>query len=410
VRIAFILQDLQLSGGVGVVVEHASQLNRRHGFECSLVVTGRPTDAPWPYRGLADVRVLGLEEARDERFDVAVASWWETTLDLFTLEADRHAYFIQLLEDSTYPIGWPERAAAAMTMALPVRFITEARWIADTVELMQPGNRVLYVRNGIPKDVFAGPERVEPALDGPLRIVVEGSRALAHKGVDDALHAAALMREEHETTLVTGNVGTGPPPVADRVLTGISHAQMAELLREQHVMLKLTRAEGMYGPPLEGFHMGATVATTPVTGFDEYIRHQHNGLVVGWDDPHGTARALDLLARDRSLLHCLRTNAFATAAGWPSWEQSSQFMALALRAVHRDPPPLPQPAGVRLASELATDIAEQQRLRNQVLAKDAHLEAVFDQRAWQLAIHARRQYHRVRQAGGRAKRFLAARR
>ena len=68
--------------------------------------------------------------------------------------------------------------------------------------------------------------------------------------------------------------------------------------------------------------MGATCVTTPVTGFDEYVDHGWNGLVVGWDDPHGTARALDLLARDRALLQRLRDNALATARAWPSWEQS----------------------------------------------------------------------------------------
>ena len=71
-------------------------------------------------------------------------------------------------------------------------------------------------------------------------------------------------------------------------------------------MLKLSRVEGMFGPPLEGFHMGATCVVTAVTGHEEYVEHGVNGLVVDWDDPRGTARALDLLARDRALLHCLR--------------------------------------------------------------------------------------------------------
>ena len=73
------------------------------------------------------------------------------------------------------------------------------------------------------------------------------------------------------------------------------------------MVLKLSRVEGMYGPPLEGFHMGATCVTTPVTGHEEYVEHGWNGLVVDWDDARGTARQLDLLARDRRLLHFLRT-------------------------------------------------------------------------------------------------------
>jgi hypothetical protein len=89
---------------------------------------------------------------------------------------------------------------------------------------------------------------------------------------------------------------------------------------------------------------------TPVTGHEEYVVHGWNGLVADWDDLRGTARQLDLLARDRRLLHFLRTNALATARTWPSWEQSGQFMAAALRAIHRE---LPPPAGAGAAQLLA---------------------------------------------------------
>jgi O-antigen biosynthesis protein len=115
--------------------------------------------------------------------------------------------------------------------------------------------------------------------------------------------------------------------------------EMAELYAASDVVLKLSRVEGMYGPPLEGFHMGATCVTTPVTGHDEYVEHGWNGLVVDWDDAKGTARQLDLLARDRRLLHFLRTNALATARSWPSWEQAGTFMAAALGAIRRAPAP-----------------------------------------------------------------------
>jgi glycosyltransferase involved in cell wall biosynthesis len=324
VRVAFLLQDIQLSGGVGVVVEHASQLNRHHGFDARIVLTRSQEGPHWPYRGLRDVPVMTLDDARPERFDVVAATWWETASVLFQLQADRYVYFLQLLEDSTYAPDTPERLASALTTSLPVRFVTEARWIAATVAHLQPGNRALYVRNGIAKDVFRSPPHLQPTrADDPLRIVIEGSRRLPHKGVDDALDAVRLMREPRDVTLVTPHPGDAALDGVDRWVSGLTHQQMAVLLRERHVMLKLSRVEGMYGPPLEAFHMGATCVTTPVTGFDEYVRHAWNGVVVGWDDPHGTARALDLLARDRARLHHLRTNALATARAWPSWEQST---------------------------------------------------------------------------------------
>jgi glycosyltransferase involved in cell wall biosynthesis len=408
VRVAFLLQDIQLSGGVGVVVEHASQLNRHHGFDARIVLT-RPQQEPhWDYRGLRDVPVLSLDAARDERFDLVAATWWETASVLFQLEAHRYVYFLQLLEDSTYAAETPERLSAALTTSLPVRFITEARWIADTVAHLQPGNRALYVRNGIAKDVFRSPTRPRPAgSDEPLRIVVEGSRDLRHKGVDDALAAVRLMREPHDVTLVTPHRGdVALLPGVDRRLSGQSHAQMADLVCERHVMLKLSRVEGMYGPPLEAFHMGATCVTTPVTGFDEYVRHGWNGVVVGWDDPHGTARALDVLARDRARLHYLRENALATALAWPSWEQSSRFMALALRTIHREAPPDPRPSGLRLTSDFATVLSESQRAVRAVEIQRAIVEDIKAQKTWQWALAIRRRYHGARASLGRARRAL----
>jgi hypothetical protein len=97
----------------------------------------------------------------------------------------------------------------------------------------------------------------------------------------------------------------------------------------------------MYGPPLEGFHRGATCVTTEVTGHEEYIEHGVNALVVDWDDRRGTARQLDLLARDRMLLHRLRCGALETARHWPDWDRAGELMAVALRAIRDAPPPAP---------------------------------------------------------------------
>jgi hypothetical protein len=162
------------------------------------------------------------------------------------------------------------------------------------------------------------------------------------------------MREPHHLTIVTGwpeELGE-LASVADRVESQLTHREMAAVYRESDVVLKLSHVEGMYGPPLEGFHMGATTVTTEVTGHDEYVRHGWNGVVVDWDDVRGTARMLDLLARDRRYLHFLRHNALATARGWPSWEQAAQFMALALLRIHREAPPTADDSAAALMSDL----------------------------------------------------------
>ena len=355
-RIAWLLPDLTLSGGAGIVIEHARQLTLHHDMPGTLVRVNPHTRPDWAYRGLADLEVIDLETARERRFDVAVATWWETAFALFELNAGRHAHFLQLLEDSHYPPGAPDRLGFAQVYGLPVRFITAARWIHRTVEAMQPGNPAFYVPSGMAKETFVSPA-APAAHDGPLRIVIEGGLDLIRKGVPHALEAVALMREPHRVTLVTPSAPDAPHPAVDEHLGGIPHAAMAQLFARHDVLLKLSRAEGMYGPPLEAFHMGATCVTNPVTGHEDYVRHDVNALVVDWDDPVGTARALDLLARDRALLARLRAGALETARAWPDWETSSGQMAEVMRALATEPPPSARPAGHRAAAGAQAMIA-----------------------------------------------------
>jgi O-antigen biosynthesis protein len=378
VTVAFLVNDLQLSGGVGVVVAHARQLHDRHGFDVTLVLAREQEDPHWHHEPLQGLPVLSLDEARRTRFDIAISTWWETAFALFELQADRYASFVQSLEDRFYRPGAPERLGARLVLDLPVSFITEARWIADTLDDLRPGVPCYLVRNGIDKAVFATPDALEPRTDGPLNVLVEGYAASWFKGVNEAVAAVGQMREPHRLTVVTpyreGLVANG----ADRVVGPITQRELATLYAESDVLVKLSRVEGMYGPPLEAFHMGATCVTTEVTGHEEYVEHGVNALVCDWDDPRGTSRQLDLLARDRVLLHRLRLGALETARAWPTWEQAGQFMAGALHAIKRDPPPDANAALGRLLADVRAGIEEQR-----------HIAAHRDLLAWKVRRYER---------------------
>lgn len=353
-RVAFVVPGLELFGGVAIVVGHARRLRERHGVDACLVLArGDRSTAGHAHAGLGGVPVLELAAARDApRFDVAIATWWETTLCLHELPADRQAYFVQSMEDRFYPAGSAEAAAAAMTHDLPLALITEARWIADQLGALRRGQPVHYVRNGIDKATFAIPEPVAPRLDGPLRVLVEGNPRAPLKGVAEALAATRQMREPVHVTLVCPVAGAADGVAADAVVGPLDARGMADALGRAHVLLKLSRVEGMAGPPLEGFHRGATCVTTPVTGHDEYIADGVNALLTSWDDERGTARLLDLLARDRCLLHALRCGAVETARAWPSTEQSTAMFALALRRIAAAPSPDPSGAAASMAADI----------------------------------------------------------
>jgi glycosyltransferase involved in cell wall biosynthesis len=355
VRVAFLVPALDLYGGVGVVVGHARRLRDDHDID-AVIVLARPDRSVGRHAhpGLGQLPVLELDDARGRHFDVAVATWWETTLNLHDVPAARYAYFVQSMEDRWYAPDAPERAAAAMTHALPISMITEARWIAEQLDAVRPGQRTHIVRNGIDKDTFAVADAIRPRFGAPLRVMVEGNPGVAFKGVGEALAAAHGMREPRHVTLVCSDRGAAESAPADAVVGPLTASEMAALYRQTDVVLKLSRVEGMAAPPLEGFHGGATSITTPVTGHDEYVIDGHNALLASWDDERGTSRLLDLLARDRRLLHELRTNAVRTARAWPSAAQSTVMMALVLRRIATAPSPDPTGAAASMAADIRT--------------------------------------------------------
>jgi hypothetical protein len=135
---------------------------------------------------------------------------------------------------------------------------------------------------------------------------------------------------------------------------------MAELYRSSDVLLKLSKVEGMFGPPLEAFHCGATAVCSIVTGCDEYLVHGWNGLLTMPGDDEAVRRSLTLLNEDRRFLHYLKYNSLTTARAWPTWDQASRFMAVALEQIVKGHRPV-EPHQAMLVPMLLEQSREQER-------------------------------------------------
>jgi glycosyltransferase involved in cell wall biosynthesis len=364
-RVCFLLGALGPSGGAGAVVRHALGLAREQGMDVTIAVASADGDAP------VGVPVIGLAEARAAEYDVAISTWWRTAYDLFSIPARRRVHFVQQLEERVYRPGDVERLGAAAVLDLPVAFVTEARWIAELIAELRPGAPCFRVPNGIDADVFHPAGR--RAGGGPLRVLVEGSPGLWYKGVADAARVLARATEPLDATLVTPEAPD--PQIArsfDRVMGPFDHAAMAEAYRDADVLLKLSRVEGVFMPPIEALSCGTTCVVWPVTGHDEVVHHGVDGVVVDFDDVPGTAGWLDLLARDRALLDRLRRGALETAAGWPSWSDSTARFAEALERVVAAPPPPAADAAPALLADLDAAM-EEQRLGQRRLMRELEI-------------------------------------
>lgn len=337
-RIAFLVNDLHLSGGINVVVKHASGLSQNHGHDVAIVVALDRKIQEWHFPELRNVNVIPLKDASAEKFDVVIATWWETVFNIGLLNADRAVWFMQSMEDRFYASGDPIQVLAQSALAIDIPILTEAVWIKRQMELIDPSRLIGYAPNGIDKSVFKHRDvGVEQSSEAPLRVLIEGSQYAPNKGVAQSFEVVDAMANSVEVTWVTSSGARGEDRPNTRIVGPLTFEEMSEEYSRADVLLKLSRVEGMFGPPLEAFHCGATAVVAPVTGAEEYILSGFNAEVVPWDDVIGTARVLDLLARDRERLHRLQQGALTTAAKWPDWTESTAHFERELQQIVADP-------------------------------------------------------------------------
>lgn len=327
-RIVFLIGSADISGGTYVIFEHAL---RAQAAGCEVVVVpllDMATVARDWHPALETLEFADVASIADRDFDVAIVTWWPTVYELPKVRFRHAVYFVQSAESRFYALG-PDRDAsvlAELTYTLGLPIITIATWL-QVFLAYEHGCFSFLCRNGVDKGRYSpdGPVSAPARTDG-IRVLIEGSDA-PMKGVAEAVDAATAGGAD-EIWLLTPSVVTDYPGV-DRVISRIPAAETPAVYRSCDVLLKMSQVEGMYGPPLEMFHCGGTVVTNDVTGYDEYVRNEFNGLVVQTGDVAAAAGAVARLRSDPRLLARLRENALRTALNWRDWDDAgSEFLRI----------------------------------------------------------------------------------
>lgn len=322
-KVCFLLWSPDISGGTNVIFQHAVRMLEMD-HEISIITESVVTEEQlhW-FPESRKLNWLTYKDVQEKKFDLCIATWWRTVFNLKRVNANHYAYFVQSIESRFYPENEVIlRNLIELTYSLDLEIITEASWIKQYLKEKYEKEAYL-VLNGIDKESFStAVEPYSPRNPDKVRLLVEGPLGVSFKNTELALKLAKRSKVDEVWFLTSTNILFYPK--VDKLYSRVPVTQVGRVYASCDILLKLSTVEGMFGPPLEAFHCGATSVTYDVTGFDEYIIANKNALVSFSRTDEDVLDKINSLVENPNLLNSLKMEAIETARKWPSWDQSSK--------------------------------------------------------------------------------------
>lgn len=321
-HICILVGSVRISGGTYVIFQHAHFL-QESGYDVTLAIQ-EPFDsltAKW-HDLAANLTLIPIEESYSKQYDIVIATWWKTALELHKYNNAKLGYFVQSIESRFYDAQEkPLREYVDSTYDLDVNYCTEAIWIQKHLK-DNHNQQASLVPNGVRKDIYF-PDH-EAKNKGPIRVLIEGPFNVGFKNTGLAI-ACAKKAGANEIWLLTGSVIDSALPYVDKIFSNVPILETAKIYQKCDVLIKLSTVEGMFGPPLEMFHCGGTAVVLDVTGHEEYMRNDVNGLVISTREYGEIVKRVSSLINDQVQVKSLSESALLTAEKWPDWDKSSEL-------------------------------------------------------------------------------------
>jgi glycosyltransferase involved in cell wall biosynthesis len=270
-RIAYVLESLELSGGVKVAVEHAAGLASR-GHDVLLVTKDARhawLDVPVSVREVAAFDASTLPEA-----DVHVATWFPTVVPVVRARrAARVFHFCQGYEaPHPHTLHRLDEIDEAYRQDVPKLLVS-----AHLERILAPRYPGPYhvLPQAIPAADYAPPDPARGAPRSPAAVGVVGPFEAPLKGIDVALRAVAKLRAKGRDVRLH-RASALPLTEAERALLppdDYAHALSASAMPAWYHALDLLLhpsydAEGFPLPPLEAMAAGVPVVVTRIPSFE----------------------------------------------------------------------------------------------------------------------------------------------
>lgn len=262
--------------------------------------------------------------------DAIVATWWETAFAVAALPPSkgRKFYFIQHHEVH----GNLPTHLSAGSYYLPLKKITIAQWLVDTMAQNYGDEDVVLIENSVDMEQFHAPARGKQKR--PTVGLLYGTTPF--KGLEISLDAIARATKVHpDLQVVAFGVGDEIPkfPLPKDAIFFKQPDQ--DKLREIYAMCDVwlcgSRSEGYHLPPSEAMACRCPVVSTKVGGTVEIVEEGVNGHLVDVNDSAALgARLADVLSLSPEDWRAMSDAALARISQ-NSWENAAARFEQALK-------------------------------------------------------------------------------
>jgi len=314
-RIAYLMADTALSGGIRVQLAQADALIAR-GHRVRIVTTGLPltwrtSQAEWIY-----VDDFNTYDTRDD--DFVIATFWTTLAAAWAIAPEKALHLCQGYEGA-FTAYQPIRAEIDAAYRLPIPKLVVARSLIDVCR--QFTDDVTYIGQIVDDDFFRART---PPENAPMRVLLCGESQVDLKGIAEGYGAAAHARWFHQKfDLIRVSPWAPsreePLDAVQEFHVALNTREMTRLVHSCDVLIAPNHREEGFGlPAAEALASGIPVVMTSIPSYRSFDDRHDYALFAPQENAVELGEKLIEVLSDADLRNRLRARGREVAEQWRS--------------------------------------------------------------------------------------------